>query len=65
MSDLRKEALKALTELPCLYQSIGKLGYILRRCKPGTKRHKEVWDALTKLENKASELSSKIRLALL
>lgn len=54
----------ALDELPSVRQTIGKLGYQLRRCKPGTKRHKEIWDALTRLENEVCALSSKIRMAL-
>lgn len=52
---------KCLTECQTLRQAIGVLGPKLRRTKPGSKRHKEYWDAMTKLENAASEYSSKIR----
>jgi hypothetical protein len=61
---LKKEALDALGELQSVRQTIGKLGPQLRRCKHGSKRHKEIWGALTRLENEASEMSSKIRMAL-
>ena len=62
---LKQEALAALRELPSHRQTIGKLGAQLRRCKPGTKRYREIWDALTRLENDACEMSSTIRTALL
>lgn len=61
---LKQEALEALSELPSARQAIGKIGHLLRRCKPGSKRHKQLWESLTQLENEACELSSKIRLAL-
>lgn len=61
---LKQEALEALNELPSVRQAVGKLGAQLRRCRPGTKRHKEIWDAMTLLENQACEMSSKIRMAL-
>lgn len=61
---LKTEALAALNELPSVRQGIGALGQKLRRCKPGTSEHQRLWDALTKLENQACELSSTIRLAL-
>jgi len=61
---LRTEAVEALNELPSVRQTIGKLGPQLRRCKPGSKRHKEIWDTLTRLESQACEMSSKIRMAL-
>ena len=61
---LKSEAIAAFNELPSVSQAIGKLGPVLRRCKPGSKRHREVWDALTRLENQACELSSTIRVAL-
>lgn len=61
---LRQEAMDALADLQSVRQGIGKMGYMLRRCKPGTKRHKQLWDALTLLEGEADKLSSKIRLAL-
>lgn len=60
----KDELLQSLTECQCISQTIGKLGPMLRRTKPGTKRHKEIWDALTRLGNEASEHSSKIRLFL-
>lgn len=61
---LKQDALAALSELPSVRQTIGKLGPQLRRCKPGSKRHQEIWNTLTRLENQACELSSTIRLAL-
>lgn len=61
---LKLDAVAALNELPSVSQTIGKLGPVLRRCKAGSKRHKEVWDALTRLENQACELTSTIRVAL-
>jgi len=61
---LKQEALAALNELPSIRQAIGRLGLQLRRCKPGSKRHKEIWESLTLLENQASKGSSAIRLAL-
>lgn len=61
---LKEEALKALNDLPSLRQAVGTHGVALRRCKPGSKRHREVWDAMTRLENEACEASSTIRLAL-
>lgn len=62
---LRKDALDALRDLPGVRQTIGKLGPQLRRCRPGSKRHKEIWDALTRLENEACDMSSQIRMALM
>jgi len=61
---LKVQALEALNELPSVRQTIGKLGPQLRRCKPGSKRHQEIWDTLTRLENQACEMSSTIRMAL-
>lgn len=52
---------KCLTECQTLRQAIGVLGPKLRRTKPGSKRHKQYWDTMTKMENAASEYSSKIR----
>ncbi len=46
----QKELLAAVTELKCLHQAIGKLGNALRRTKPGSKRHRAYYDALTQLE---------------
>ena len=61
----REKLNQALTECQVLRQSIGSLGLRLGRTKPGSKRHKELWDTMTKLENAASEHSSKIRFFLL
>lgn len=62
---LRQDALDALRDLPGVRQTIGKLGPQLRRCKNGSKRHKEIWDALTRLESEACEMSYTIRMALM
>lgn len=56
---------KCLTECQTHQLAIGVLGPKLRRTKPDSKRHKQYWDAMTKLENAASEYSSKIRFFLL
>jgi hypothetical protein len=56
----RKEALDALYDLQELRQTIGKLGPMLSRTKPGTKRHQDYYDQITRLENEASALSSKV-----
>jgi hypothetical protein len=61
---LKQEALDSMADLQSVRQGTGKMGYMLRRCRPGTKRHKQLWDALTLLEREADELASKIRLAL-
>ena len=61
----RAELLQALTELRTHGQAIGALGTALRRTKPGSKRHKDYWDRLTKMEAAASEYSSKIAMFLL
>ena len=66
LTDEERETLqKALTEVQTLRQAIGVLGSRLRRTKSGTKRHKEYWDSLTKLENAASAHAGKIRFFLL
>lgn len=61
---LREEALRALDDLPGHRQAIGSLGLTLRRCKPGSAKHKDAWDRLTKLESEACAMESKIRMAL-
>lgn len=61
----RAELLEALTEAQTHAQAVGSLGIALRRTKPGSKRHKDYWDRLTKLSNAQSEYSSMIRLFLL
>lgn len=60
----RQEALQALYALQALRQGIGKLGPMLRRTKPGSKKHSDYWDRLTRMENEASELSSKVAMFL-
>jgi len=60
----RKEALQALYGVQALRQGIGKLGPMLRRTKPGSKKHLDYWNRLTQMENEASELSSKVALFL-
>jgi len=58
------EAHEALNELPSICQTVGVLGWALRRCKPGSKRHQRYWDRLTKLENQRNRMVTRIRLAL-
>ena len=60
----RAEVLAALTDLQPLRQAIGRLGPMLRRTKSGSKKHRQYWDELTRMENEAGELSSKIRMFL-
>ncbi len=60
----KQEALAALSELNSVRQTIGALCIEHKRCKPGSKRWSEIYDTITRLENQACELSSKIRTAL-
>jgi len=62
--DDRSEAIKALYDLQSIVQTIGHLGPMLKRTKPGSKRHQDYYDRLTRLENDASELSSKVAMFL-
>jgi hypothetical protein len=62
--DDRSEAIKALYELQSIRMTIGHLGPMLRRTKPGSKKHQDYWDRLTVLENDADELSSKVAMFL-
>lgn len=63
-TDLRARACKAMKELPGLYMTIGQLGPHFRRCKPGSKRFKEIDEAYTRLCSIASELSFAVQLVL-
>jgi len=58
------EAIQALYDLQTIRQTIGHLGPMLKRTKPGSKRHQDYYDRLTRLENDASELSSKVAMFL-
>jgi hypothetical protein len=62
--DDRSEAIKALYDLQTIRQTIGHLGPMLRRTKSGSKRHQDYWACLIRLENDASELSSKVAMFL-
>jgi len=56
----RSDLLVAHYDLQSLRQAIGKLGYMLRRTKPGSARHQDYWRRLTNLENEATRLSEEI-----
>ena len=56
----RDQLLQAHYDLQSLRQAIGKLGYMLRRTKPGSTRHQDYWRRLTDLENEATRLSEEI-----
>jgi hypothetical protein len=58
------EAWKALDELSSVFQAIGGIAAAARRCKPDSKRGKELWAAYDKLNNEGAAHSSKIRMAL-
>jgi hypothetical protein len=62
--DDRKRAIQALYDLGDIRQAIGRMGPMLRRTRPGSKKHREYYDLLTKLENEASELSSEVAMFL-
>ncbi len=63
--DLLREAWAALGELPSLFQSVGSVAQQARRCKPDSKRSKELWAKYDDFSNRASNESSKIRMALM
>lgn len=55
-----QEALRALAEMKSVYQGIGAVGVHWRRCKPGTKRFRELEKAHDRLSAKGFELSDKV-----
>jgi len=56
----RRAALDAHRQLHSVRQAIGSTGLKLRRTKPGSKRHQDYYDALTKLEDRAATLSETV-----
>jgi len=57
-----EELTKALNDMPGLWLAVGTLRAKFRRCKPGSKMHKETEALMTKMENEAMELSAMIRM---
>lgn len=59
-----KDAEDALNSLPGIYQSIGKLAMMAKRCKPDSPRGKKLWDQHTALGNKGAETMSIVRFSI-
>lgn len=60
LSPDQKTALDALSELKSIHQAIGAVGRAWRRCKPGTKRFRELEATYDKLMAQSGELSDKV-----
>ncbi len=60
-----REVLSMVGELKSIHQTIGGIGVLWRRCKPGTKRFVELERRYDELMQRSSELSDKIYEALL
>ncbi len=54
-------AKKALSQLPCVYQSIGRIIEIIRRTKDGSPYNVKLWKKYDKLNKEGAELSCVIR----
>ena len=60
--DPKEEALRALVDLPSVFQAIGTTAAAARRCKPTTPRGKLLWAEYERLNREGARLLSLVRL---
>jgi len=63
--EMKNKTIEALTELQGVNRTLGRIEFQLRRCKPGSKRHKEIQDTRVRMKDLASELTCTIYQALI